>query len=258
MMIGLSLGSGGAIGLGGVGAVNYLQSKGIEFSEISGSSMGALIGAYLSVHGEVESLKDIAISQTKKEVLRLVDFNNPKKSLIKGRKVEAFLRRHLKAKDFRQAKVPLRIVATDLFKHESVVFRKGDLIRALMASISIPGIFPPVKYRNTFLADGGISNPLPLDQLNAKKKIGVDFEPVEIRMKHLNMAETLHLAFSSMMSHANKHILSNLDEGTHVVRVRKVFRLNTMLAFHNAERYIKAGEKAARKDYRKIKRLIEE
>lgn len=256
-MTGIALGSGGAVGFGSIGVINYLQSKGIEFSEISGSSMGALIGAYLSVHGEVESLKEVAISQTKADIIKLIDLNNPKKSVIKGKHVEQFIRKYLKAKNFKETKIPLKVIATDIFRHEAVVFQKGDLIKALMASSSIPGIFPPVRYKDTFLVDGGIINPLPLEFLDSKKKLAVDFVPSNIKMKNLNVAETLKLSFFCMMKRVEEDILSKIDENTHVIKVDKVFQLNSMFAFYNAEQYIKVGELAARRDYKHIKRLIE-
>lgn len=86
--IGLALGSGAVRGYAIVPILKKLEKEGIEISAISGSSIGALIGAYYSLHGEVDSFMSISKNLTRKDFLKLVDLNNPKVSMIKGKKIK--------------------------------------------------------------------------------------------------------------------------------------------------------------------------
>lgn len=72
---------------------------------------------------------------------------------------------------------PVASVATDLITGEEVVFRKGSLADAMMASMAIPTIFQPVYLNNRYLLDGGLSNPLPISvalEMKAQKTIVVN------------------------------------------------------------------------------------
>ena len=89
--IGLALGSGAVRGFAIIPIIKRLEKEGIEIAAVSGSSIGALIGAYYSIHGEIDSFMDISKDLTRKDFLKLVDLNNPKSSIIKGRKIRDFI-----------------------------------------------------------------------------------------------------------------------------------------------------------------------
>jgi len=176
--VGLALGSGAVRGYAIIPIIKKLEKEGIEITAVSGSSVGALIGAYYSIHQEVDSFMNISKNLTRKDFLKLVDLNNPTASIIKGKKIKDFLAdNYLENKTFDDAKIPLYICVTDLIQKKPVYFHQGDLLDSVMASISIPGIFPPYKIGNKAYTDGGVLDPVPVKPLleqGMKKIIGIN------------------------------------------------------------------------------------
>lgn len=165
-LIGLALGSGASLGLAHVGVLKVLEDNGIPVDILAGTSMGALIGA-LWASGKTTTEIESMLSQFKKRIatFRLADLTWPKKGLIKGREVKRFLVSQFGKKTFYDLKLPFKIITCDIETREEVVLEEGSLADAVMASISIPGVFEPVKIGGRLLVDGGIINPLPTNVL---------------------------------------------------------------------------------------------
>jgi len=166
LRIGLALGGGGARGFCQIAYLKALDEMGIRPSIMSGTSIGAIIGAfYASGHSGSEM----------EELLRRIGFRQIQKildpalfhptSLLKGRGIENFMREHLRVRTFEKLSIPLKVVATDFWNRTEVVFDSGNLIKAVRASISLPAVFDPVKVRGSVLIDGGAVNPVPYDIL---------------------------------------------------------------------------------------------
>jgi NTE family protein len=174
MRVGLALSSGAARGLAHIGVIKALQEEDIRIDMIAGSSMGALVGAYFAKHCDIERLGELVQELDFKKVLKLADphFSLLFKGFVSGKKVEDFLRIIIGDIDFRDLKIPLLVVATDINTAEEVIINTGSVIKAVRASISMPGIFTPVKIKNRFLIDGGVTNPVPVDILKSQ---GIDF-----------------------------------------------------------------------------------
>jgi NTE family protein len=77
------------------------------------------------------------------------------------------------ARDFGALQIPLRVVATDFYAQEQVVFATGDLRRAIAASMALPALFTPVTIEGRVFMDGGLVNPLPFDVLGGEADITV-------------------------------------------------------------------------------------
>lgn len=184
--VGLALGSGGAKGLSHIAVIEYLETMKIPVDMISGSSIGAVIGAvYLC--GKLNELKQDMLSFSKKELLTIADITIPKSGLIKGNNFMKFLTKYIPV-DARIENLPkpLAIIATDYYTGKQIIFRKGNILEAIRASISIPGVFIPAVYGNSFLLDGGVANPLPIDvvkKMGAGLTIAVNLHP------HLKVSE---------------------------------------------------------------------
>jgi NTE family protein len=176
--IGLALGSGAVRGYAHIPIIQRLQKEKIEIIAVSGSSIGALVGAYYALHGEVDSLLKIPTQMKKKDYLKLIDPNKPNRSLIKGEKIKKSLIDQFYGKaTFKDTSIPLVVCTTDPIKRESVYFNKGKISDAVMASISIPGIFPPYKIGDHLYMDGGVLDPVPVKPLmdmDIKKIVGVN------------------------------------------------------------------------------------
>jgi len=172
--LGIAISAGSVRGLSSVGILKVFDRHKIPIDFIAGTSMGSIVGA---AYASGMSAKEIEKEITKTNFQKLIDFSLPKKGLIVGNKIEKFLRKLLKDKDFSDLSIPLSVIATDLNKGKMVEFNKGDLTNAVRASISIPGVFHPVEMKDMLLVDGGLTNPIPVDivRKNARKVIAFYF-----------------------------------------------------------------------------------
>jgi NTE family protein len=169
--VSLALGSGAARGLAHIGILKAFQEANIPVPEISGASMGALIGACFSATGNIQIIEDIALNINWKKTMKLADPSLflLSKGALAGKKVRDLLKTIIGDITFSDLKIPLSINATDIETGEEVVFKNGSVLDAVMASIAIPGIFVPVKINNRYLMDGGIIDPVPVHLLKKRK-----------------------------------------------------------------------------------------
>jgi NTE family protein len=167
--VGLALGGGGARGLCMIEFCKALDELGVKPNIISGTSIGAIIGAFYAAGFSGREMEKRLSDLSLLKIPHLVDFKLfSATALIKGRRISAFFRSTLGCDSFADLSIPLIISATDYWNRSQVVFDQGPLIPAIRASMSLPVIFEPVEYKNTLLIDGGISNPLPHDLIRDK------------------------------------------------------------------------------------------
>jgi len=169
--IGLALGSGSARGWAHIGVVQALEESGIRVDCVAGTSIGALVGAVYA-SGRIDALKAVVLGLDRKQILRLFDIVFPKSGLIHGKKVADFLRSYVQTGNIEQLPVPFSTVSTDLVTGSEVVGQEGNVIEAVRASISFPGIFTPVIRNGMVLVDGGLVNPVPVSVV---RDMGADF-----------------------------------------------------------------------------------
>jgi len=174
--IGLALGSGSARGLAHIGVIRALSEAGIAVDCIAGTSMGALIG---TVHaaGKLDELENFFRDFDWKKTTAFFDVVLPRSGLIDGVKVSELVRNHVPAEAIESLPMAFAAVASDLLSGEEVALRDGDIIEAVRASISVPGIFTPVRRNGRILVDGGLVNPVPVTTaraLGAEIVIAVD------------------------------------------------------------------------------------
>ncbi len=185
--IGLALGSGAARGWAHLGVLEALGEHGLEPTIIAGTSIGALVGA-VHAAGGTDALREVVLGLDWKELLRIADPVLPRSGLFDGRKVAAALARLLDAlptHDIEALGTPFRAVATDLFSGGEVQLAEGDLLEAVRASISVPGLFTPVERGGRTLVDGGLVNPVPVSVARA---MGADFV-IAVDVNHYNVEE---------------------------------------------------------------------
>jgi NTE family protein len=172
MKTGIALGGGGAKGLAHIGVIKVLEEYGIFPHIISGTSIGALIGALYLLKGDIHAVEEYALSF---ENTNLYPYLVPRPSssgLISEKRIQTFLNGIFGRKRFEDLNKPFFCTAADIRRGREVMFDRGSLQRAVRASISIPVIFKPVRLRKSYLVDGGLINPVPVDIL---KKNGSDF-----------------------------------------------------------------------------------
>lgn len=239
LKIGLALGSGAARGLAHIGILKALKEEGISIDMIAGSSMGALVGACYARKEEITDLEEIVLKTDWRQLVRLVDPNLALifKGVIHGKKVEELLRILIGDVEFKDLKIQLAVVATDVDTGEEIIIREGSVVEAIRASISMPAIFMPVKFsarggstsgrKDRFLIDGGIVNPLPVSVL---RDLGATFiiacnvipDPLRrrsvsstrryIRLQRVSKPQTKNEILATLNNKIKKLIQSNRDK----------------------------------------------
>jgi NTE family protein len=199
----LVLGSGGSRGLAHVGVIEELERLGITPDVIIGCSSGAIVGALYAHHKDIAKVKEILIDLKQDD---LIDFSLFEKYAISTRdKLEKFLEENLAANDFSELQIPFVAVATDLQKGEPVYFQKGKLHPALLASSSLPGLFPPYRFEDRIFVDGGVCDPLPVQFAHKLEKSAVviasDISPSLDGFDVDNLPQVVRKSFEVMYQH---------------------------------------------------------
>jgi len=159
----LALGGGGAAGLAHVGVLQALSEEGIRVRAVVGTSIGAEIGAFFASGMSLDELAHLALSFDWRQSLRLFLPDLPDGGLVSGREIVSFLRQRLGSARIEDLSTGYCAIAADLESGEEVVIDKGELVHAVRASVSLPGILAPVSLAKHMLVDGGVVNPVPFD-----------------------------------------------------------------------------------------------
>jgi len=159
--VSLVLGSGGARGYAHIGVIEELLKHNYEIKSISGSSMGALIGA-LYACSKLKVFKEWVLALDLLDVAKLVDFSFTGTGIIQGDKVFQVIEEMIGEVMIEDLPISFTAVATDLIKQKEVWIQEGRLIDAIRASIAIPTVFTPKKIGKRYLIDGGVINPMPI------------------------------------------------------------------------------------------------
>jgi NTE family protein len=170
--VGLALGGGAARGLAHIGVLEALDKEGIPVDMIAGTSAGAIVGALYAQGKSASRIKELALDTGWRRLVSLVDLTLPKSGFIEGRKIKNLLKSIIGDISFSELKIPLSCVATDISSGEEVVINDGSVLEGVRASISVPVIFTAVKWRDRYLVDGGLVNPVPVSTV---RKMGADF-----------------------------------------------------------------------------------
>jgi NTE family protein len=159
--VALALGSGGARGYAHIGAIQVIEERGFEIATIAGSSMGALVGG-LHAAGHLDEYVTWARGLSQLDVVRLLDPALSAPGVIRAEKVLGRVRELLDGARIEDLPIPFTAVATDLLARREVWFQSGPVSVAVRASIAIPGVITPVMLNGRLLADGGVTNPVPI------------------------------------------------------------------------------------------------
>jgi len=288
--IGVVLGGGGAAGVCHVGVLRVLEEYGIPVDCIAGTSMGSIVGSLYATGRSAHELEQIVYTFPWDQVLAepadhaakyerrktddylfppaiTVGIQDGKANLgsgfVSGQSLTMHLRRLLASanpvNDFDRLPIPFRTVATDLETGEAVVFRGGNLATAVRASMSIPGVFPPVQYGHRLLVDGALRNNVPVDlarEMGADVVIVVRIPPkLKSKGELSSLFSVSSQALTIMSSHADSHQangLSNLD-----ILIEPQMDGIGPLDFGRAREAVALGAAAARANEFQLRRLAQ-
>ncbi len=217
LRFGLALGGGGARGLAHIGVLRVLEEAGVSIDVIAGTSSGALIGAlYACGHSassiekkaleflgsneykraRLEFLKDEVGEEGSKRIQKIISYAKWKLiynlslvrlALVSEKRIEAIVNSLLPDKNIEDLRIPFACVSTDLTSNRELCFIRGSLREAVRASITIPGLFPPLEWEGKKLVDGGAVNLVPVGvafKLGADLVVGVDVRGAFPRGSH--------------------------------------------------------------------------
>jgi NTE family protein len=159
--VSLVLGSGGARGLAHIGVIRELEARGYVIKAIAGCSIGALVGGLHGV-GKLEEFADWVGQLARGDILSLLDVTSARGGFIAGRKIMERLHDWIGQTTIEDLPIRYTAVAVDIEREKEIWMSEGPLFEAIRASISIPGVFTPHRYRGRLLVDGGVLNPIPV------------------------------------------------------------------------------------------------
>lgn len=160
--IGLTLSGGGMRGIAHIGIIKALEEYGLRPQVLSGTSMGAIIGAFYAYGYTPDQMLEIATSG---KYFNRRNFRLGTTGLFKNRMILHLLEKHIPQDSFEHLKIPLYICATELCHGRTEYFSSGPLHQRILASASIPYIFPPVRIEDNLYTDGGVTNNLPIEPI---------------------------------------------------------------------------------------------
>ncbi len=196
------LSGGGARGFAHLGVLRAMAEADIRPSAISGTSAGAVMGAYIAAGSSPERTMELLreewrIHRTRWKVLR--------GEFLTQRRIGEFLRATLPCERFEDLEIPLFVSATDVERGGQRIFNSGPLIPALLAASAVPMVFPPVVIEGTAYVDGGLSNNLPVEPFNDRRSevVAVYVNPLRSYEPNASLRTTLdrtfHLSFREMV-----------------------------------------------------------
>jgi NTE family protein len=251
--IGVALGGGFARGIAHIGVLKVLEQEGIPIRIITGTSVGALIGAGYCSGLSIAELEQIA------RTTRFTTFARwtlSRYGFASNERMVSFLVRTLKVKTFEELRIPLGVVATDFNTGAGVVFRSGPIIDPVRASCAYPGMFLPVNIRGRYLVDGMLSHPVPTRPL---REMGVDrVLAVHLKGTWMNGGAPRHLFAVIGQSFAiAQDAMSSLWKQAADVVVEPDVSEFAYDDFKRAPGLIRAGELAMRKALPQVRKWLQ-
>ncbi|QQK80623.1 patatin-like phospholipase family protein [Salicibibacter cibi] len=250
--VGLALGSGGARGFAHIGVLEVFEEEGIPINFIAGSSMGAVIGTLAALGRSADDLKQLANLFRRKYY---IDFTVPKMGLVSGKRLEELFFMLTKGEMLENLDIPATVVTTDLNSGERVLFTNGSIAKALRATISIPGIFVPVRYGEHLLVDGGVIDRVPANvvtDMGADLVVAVDVS----YFPETPSTSSIHdVIIQSMEIMARELVKAKKIEAD--ILMKPIMQANNAIVFDDTESLIQQGREEALRHLPQIREKIE-
>ncbi|TVQ72147.1 MAG: patatin [Balneolaceae bacterium] len=208
---GLALGGGAVLGAVHVGVLKALEEKNIKVDCLSGTSIGSFVGALYAFGVDVDEIEKLTRD------LRWLDISEislSKFGLMSNEKFGELLVEKIGDKNIEDAKIPMRIIATDIATGEKVILEKGNLADAVRASACLPGIFKPVEIDGRLLVDGGIVENVPVTPLvdmGADYIIAVQLTVSAAAKRPEHIIEVMLNTFEFMITNISKPYLKDVN-----------------------------------------------
>jgi NTE family protein len=252
--LGLALGGGTIRAMAHIGVLKIFEKHHLPIDFIAGTSSGSLIATLFAAGISALRMEKYALP------LRMKNLLKPRfrvwHGLLSSHGIEELLGRFIGVKHFEDLKIPLAIATTDLLSGEEVILKSGNVINAVRASCSFPGLFAPMNIGDRLLIDGGITNNIPVKavrEMGADVVVGVDIIPnaAMIHKPH-HTAQIVNRAVDLLLK---KTRIIDLNEVDFVIE--PVNQYIDSFDFSANDKLIKMGEEAAEKMVEHIKRKLQ-
>ncbi len=259
--IGLALGSGGARGLCHIEFCRALDELDVKPTIIAGASIGAIVGAFYAAGMSGARMAELSSEISLFDYGKMMDFSILSHTgLVKGKKVTDFLSDHLPAKTFEELSIPLKIVTTNFWTRKEIVFETGELIPALRASISIPGLFKPVRMGGMILIDGGAANPVPMSSIREECDIliAIDVSGTSVPSRQDRVPTMFESVMVTFQILETAFIENQLKIYQPEVIVKPLLKNVQLLDFHRDKKIRKSVQDDVRRFKRELENLLVE
>ncbi|WP_054696729.1 patatin-like phospholipase family protein [Syntrophomonas palmitatica] len=249
--VGLALGAGSARGLAHIGVIQVLIENDIPIDYIAGSSMGAMVGGIYACGSDIYMLGKMAAALDSRVFM---DIQVPRFGFVAGKRIKGLLELLTKKKTFSEADPSLAIVASDLMSGQRVTLKEGSIAEAIRASISVPGVFRPVRQGEMVLVDGAVTERLPVQTaraMGADVVIAVDVSCGEGKTVSINNTMDVIMAALDIMI-KQQFDLTN-DKGD--ILIQPDVSRYAPRDFAKTKEIIELGRQAAEANIKAIKRL---
>jgi NTE family protein len=209
--IGLALGGGAVLGAAHIGVLRALEEMDVEISFVTGTSIGAFVGALYAFGNTPKDIEEIALDLNWMDISGIAIFES---GLLSNAKLGKLIDKSLGEKKIEDADIPLAVIATDITSGEKEIIDKGPVAKAVMASTCIPGVFSPVECDGKLLVDGGIVENIPIDtvkNMGADYVIGVDLNAIKTYNKPASILDVIINSFHFTLKAAAKYQTKDAD-----------------------------------------------
>ena len=214
--IAIALGGGGARGSAHIGVLKVLEAEGYEIAAVAGTSIGGLVGAIYAAGYSPDEIEKIFSEIDQNKIYELGLRSQP--ALLGLGKIGEWLSELLGEKSFDETRIPCALTAADLHSNGEVILQTGALKDAIMATIAVPGIFPPYRMKDGhILVDGGVLNPVPV---SVARQLAPDLPVVAVSLSQ------------PLVPTASYHLPLSLPSVIPESLVRRITRMNVAQAMN--------------------------
>ncbi|MHB8483165.1 MAG: patatin-like phospholipase family protein [Nitrospiria bacterium] len=253
--IGIALSGGAARCIAHLGALEVLEKEGIMIDSIAGTSGGAFVGALYASGLSVDQMKEIALHLSWRGMVKPVFSRH---GLISGKNLFRYISRYVGPLHFKDLRIPLAVVASDLRSGDKVVITEGLVSEAVAASCSLPVIFSPVHVHGRILVDGGISSNLPVltlvENMGATLTIAVDVNDRAREQSKLNNLFQIGIHTVTLFAKKNAAV----EKKTADIVINVDASGISLMDLKKAQLILKRGKSAAEKQIPLLKKYLKE
>lgn len=255
--IGVVLSGGASYGIAHIGVLKQLEKNNVPIDIITGTSMGALVGGMYAGGVTIKQMEEILTKFSRKNIVDVNLFALHDSGLLHGNKVVNLLKRYLGDKKIEDCQIKFAAMASDLNSGKKIVINSGSIVDAIRASISVPGLFKPVRKNKMCLTDGGACDNMPVEEaraMGATKVLSVDVCTYYKKQGKMRTPFDILIASSNLM--VSNLIKAKQDKGDYCLVIRQP---NVKIDQFNSDNSFKAfnnGVRAAKTNMEEIKQKL--